>query len=129
MRHRVGGDDDLMATSTSRLGHTTVVSVTGEIDMSTGPRLRRELADVLDEPGGTMAVDLTRVTLLGSTGLAVLVDAYWQARQRRRPLVLVVDEQARAVRLALQTAGVAAMFPTFGSVAEAIGHPADTPAD
>jgi anti-anti-sigma factor len=129
MRHRVGGDDDLMATSTSRLGHTTVVTVTGEIDMSTGPRLRTDLADVLDEPGGTVVVDLTRVTLLGSTGLAVLVDAHWQARQRRRPLVLVVDEQARAVRLALQTAGIAAMFPTFADLAEAIGYPAHTPDD
>lgn len=102
---------DLVTISTDHVGGVVVVAVAGEIDVLSGTRLRSDLAEVLDGSGdGTVVVDLSAVTLLSSTGLAVLVDAHWHAQQRRRDLVLVVDPGTRAVPLALQAAGLAALF-------------------
>ena len=108
---------DLIAISTRCLTGAVVVSVTGDVDILTGARLRAELREVVDvADDGPVVVDLTGVTLLSSTGLAVLVDARWHAQQYGRELVLVVDPESRAVPLALHAAGIASLFPTIADV-------------
>jgi anti-sigma B factor antagonist len=74
--------------------------------LATGPRLRAELAALLEraEPKPVL-VDLTEVTFLGSTGIAVLVDAHWQAVQVGTPLKVVVSRDG-PVEQALRTSGV-----------------------
>ena len=115
------GSQDLITISTDRVADTVVVTVDGEVDILSGPPLRRALADAVDEHDGRpVVIDLTRVTLLSSTGLAVLVDAHWHAQQRRRGLVLVVDPDTRAVPLALQTAGIATLFTVLADLPEAL---------
>jgi anti-anti-sigma factor len=109
---------DLIVISTRRLPRAVVVSVSGDVDILTGARLRAELRDVVDvaDHDGPVLVDLTGVTLLSSTGLAVLVDARWHAQEHGRELVLVVDPESRPVPLALQAAGIAGLFPTVANV-------------
>lgn len=112
---------DLITLSTDRMADFVVVSVDGEVDILSGPPFRRALADALDEHDGwPVVIDLTRVTLLSSTGLAVLVDAHWHAQQRGRGLVLVVDPDADAVPLALQTVGIATLFTILADLPEAL---------
>jgi anti-sigma B factor antagonist len=121
MQYPPGADEDAVTIDTSCVEATGVVTVAGEVDVLSGTRLRRAIGDVLDGPGTrSVVVDLSAVTLLGSTGLAVLVDAHRQAQQRGHEVVLVVDPARRAVPLALQAAGIAALFTTCADVAEAL---------
>ena len=119
--YAANGSQDLFSMSTDRLADTVVVTVDGEVDILSGPPLRRALADAVDEhEGRPVVIDLTRVTLLSSTGLAVLVDAHWHAQQRRRGLALVIDPDTRAVPLALQTAGIATLFTVLADLPQAL---------
>lgn len=87
-------------------GTAVVLAAAGEVDLDTGPRLRAALADLLEQAKPVpVVVDLTDVTFLGSTGIAVLVDAHWQAAQLHIPLTIVVAPEG-PVHRTLRTAGV-----------------------
>ncbi|MGD0067555.1 MAG: STAS domain-containing protein [Streptosporangiaceae bacterium] len=49
-----------------------IAAVTGEIDVSTVTTLREQLFELADN-GGTLIVDLNRVTFIDSAGLGTLV--------------------------------------------------------
>lgn len=87
--------------------HTAVVlAAAGEVDLATGPRLRAALAELLEKPDAVPVIaDLTDVTFLGSTGIAVLVDAHWQAAQLDIPLKIIVSADGLVLRT-LRTSGV-----------------------
>lgn len=57
-----------------------VVRVSGEIDISTAPRLREAIVSLLAEGRTQIAVDLRGVDFLDSTGLGVLVGGLKRAR-------------------------------------------------
>jgi anti-sigma B factor antagonist len=114
--------DELLTVEPARVGSSVVVAVKGEIDIATGPRLRAALAEALDEPGdGPVVVDLSKVTFLGSTGVAVLVDADWQANQRKRDLRVVVDRERPAVVRPLESTGIDRLLSTYGDLQSALG--------
>lgn len=58
----------------------SVVGVTGEIDILTAPQLRETLLGHLTSAAPNLAVDLSGVTFIDSTGLSVLVNALRRAR-------------------------------------------------
>src|SRR4051794_41985690 len=58
-----------------------VVTVTGEVDVETAPRLRSALLSTADQPALMVVVDLRDVTFLDSTGLGVLVAGLKRARE------------------------------------------------
>jgi anti-anti-sigma factor len=97
----VPGDDDG--------GHpdrTAVLMVGGEIDVATGTKLRSELAASLADPDVDRVIaDLTSVTFMSSTGIAVLVDAHAEADQVGKPLSLITGHN-RAVLNPLRVSGV-----------------------
>jgi anti-sigma B factor antagonist len=111
----------VLTISSTRAGIAIVVAVAGDVDLSTGPALRTALAKAVDEPGhGPVVVDLSAVTFLGSTGIAVLVDADWQARQHDRDLRLVINPSNTAVTHPLAAAGIRGLLHTFDDVDSAI---------
>ena len=61
-------------------GATTTVAVRGEIDLLTTVRLNRELESVADAAPEWLRIDLSQVTFMDTTGVAVLLKA------RRRAL-------------------------------------------
>jgi STAS domain-containing protein len=72
--HGAGGRVDL------KLGHYArdgieVIDVQGEIDISTTPRLRELLIDLVNTGDYQLVVNLDEVGFLDSTGLGVLVGA------------------------------------------------------
>ncbi|HET7522485.1 MAG TPA: STAS domain-containing protein [Bacillales bacterium] len=63
-----------------QISHKTVhgvdtLSVSGEIDAYTAPQLRNELLPLAQKEGAAVAVDLSRVEYMDSTGLGVFVAA------------------------------------------------------
>lgn len=52
-----------------------VLSVSGELDLATAPRLRDQVAYVAATPAGNVVLDLTEVTFMDCTALGVLVQA------------------------------------------------------
>jgi anti-sigma B factor antagonist len=100
------GDAEVLAISRTQHGAAVVLSVAGELDVLTGSLLRRALSESLSDPAAELViVDLTQVTFMSSTGIAVLVDANWEAEQRSKPLRVVVDHTTQVVRV-LQTTGI-----------------------
>lgn len=93
----------------AQTGPVSELTVSGEIDLDSVPRLRAVLDEVLDDPGTGPAVivlDLTAVTFLGSAGLAVLVDAHDRSAQRGAALKVVIGGPGTPVARALQAAGL-----------------------
>ena len=72
-----------------------VMSVQGEIDLYTVPRLQRELAAVLAGGGPVrLVIDLSAVDFCDSTGVNVLLAAHRQAREAGGDLELAAPRPA-----------------------------------
>ncbi|GAA5119789.1 STAS domain-containing protein [Pseudonocardia adelaidensis] len=107
-----------------RAGSVSVLTVSGEIDLTSGPRLRAALDEVLDDrdaraPTG-IVVDLTAVSFLGSAGLAVLIDAHEHATLRGIALKIVIDGAGSAVARAFQTAAIHEHLDLHHSLGDAL---------
>jgi anti-sigma B factor antagonist len=68
---------------------THVVSLRGEIDAVTAPRLGSRLFGLADEGKRGVIVDLSDVTFMDSTGIGVLLNAVTHFEARHAELVLV----------------------------------------
>ena len=72
-----------------RAGARTIVSVTGDLDVLTAPRLRDRLVDVIDGGASDVLVDLTPCEFIDSSGLSSLVTALKRMRAAGGELALV----------------------------------------
>jgi anti-sigma B factor antagonist len=68
---------------------THVVSLRGEVDAMTAPRLGGRLFGLADEGKRNVVVDLSDVTFMDSTGIGVLLNALRHFTARHGRLVLV----------------------------------------
>ncbi len=65
-----GMDLDL---ETGSIGDSALLSLRGEIDVYTAPRLRQAIVDLVDGGAAKIVVDMTLVDFVVSSGLGVLV--------------------------------------------------------
>ena len=65
------------------------VVLTGELDLSTIDKVEQELARVEGEGPSVVALDLSRLTFLDSSGLRIIVSADQRARRENRRFVVV----------------------------------------
>ncbi len=111
--------EELMAVQVGRRGSAVVVSVSGDVDVLTAPRLREALDRGLAEAvGGPVVLDLTGVSFLASRGLSTILDAQREAGATT-PLRVVVDH-ARPVIRPIQLSGLDAVLTLFDTVEEAV---------
>jgi anti-sigma B factor antagonist len=94
-----------------------IATVAGEIDISTVARLRERLYELADN-GGTLIVDLNRVTFIDSAGLGALVGTARRAAGHGGSL-LAVCAQPQPRRLLWMT-GVDKRIPLAATVAGAL---------
>lgn len=114
--------EQLVNISREAVDGAIVVTVAGELDMLTTPRLRVAVSDALeDAKGAPVVLDLTRVTFMGSPGLAALVEAVRHAERRGGPLRIVVDN-ARPVVRPIQLTGLDDVLVLYSTVDEALAR-------
>lgn len=94
-----------------------IAAVTGEIDISTVGQLRERLYELADS-GGTLIVDLNRVTFIDSAGLGALVGTAQRIAEHDGSL-LAVCAQPQPRRLLWMT-GVDKRIPLAATVAGAL---------
>jgi anti-anti-sigma factor len=94
-----------------------IAAVAGEIDISTVAPLRERLYELADN-GGTLIVDLNRVTFIDSTGLGALVGAALRTAEHGGSLYAVCA-QPQPRRLLWMT-GVDKRIPLTATVAGAL---------
>jgi anti-anti-sigma factor len=102
---------------TSDQGSTRLVRASGEIDILSAPALRAALLPALDS-ADLVVLDLTEVSFLGSSGLAVLVEARDHAQQGGRQLRLVCT--SRIVLRALEATGLKDLFEIVDNLPAAL---------
>jgi anti-anti-sigma factor len=92
----------------------TIISPAGEIDLATVSQLEETLAPFVTAADRDIAVDLTRVTFMDSTGLRALLAANQSLAPSAHRLVLIVA--GGPVDRLLDISGVAQTLETFQSL-------------
>ena len=105
--------------SVSRFGSDCfVIAAGGELDLHTVDRLGDKLADVIEQGGRRILVDLTGVCFMDSTALGVLVGAAKTLRSSRGQMVLVADDPR--VKRVIEITGLERVFRIEPSLQEAV---------
>ena len=94
------------------------MSVAGEIDLYTAPKLHSELMTALSATPGAplhLTVDMTGVEFCDSTGMNVLLAAHRRAREDGGDLQLAAPRSA--IRKVLQVTGLESVFTVLDSPA------------
>jgi anti-sigma B factor antagonist len=108
---------DLSLSTRAERGRT-VVEVTGEIDVYTAPKLREQLAELVDSGRHDIVVDMLGVEFLDSTGLGVLVGGLKRVKQHDGSMNLVCTQE-RILKI-FRITGLTKVFPIHDSVAAAV---------
>jgi len=103
------GPGELGVTFEQPDAHHALLVVDGEIDTLTAGSLERALTELLNASADVLVVDLSAVTFLASSGLAVLIRAAHDAGERRLRLV----STARAVRRPMEITGSDQLFDLY----------------
>jgi anti-sigma B factor antagonist len=95
-----------------------VVTVSGEVDVSTSGALRTGLLRVLtDEAYRGLVVNLANVNFIDSTGVGVLVGVWHRVRGTDCLALAAPSRQARNI---LETTGLMKVLPVYDTEAEAV---------
>jgi anti-anti-sigma factor len=91
--------DDFSIFDIGAQGDTTVVNVTGDIDMETGPAFQRGLLNAIGAGRAGLIVDLSQATFMDSTALTSLVNAFDSLRKHGGGQLAIVatDPRMRAL--------------------------------
>ena len=103
---------------TSTQGNTSVITLRGEIDVYTAPRLRQALIDLVSQGSTDIVVDMDKVDFLDSTGLGVLVGGLKKVRAHDGSLQLICT-QDRLLKI-FRITGLTKVFDIHPDVASAI---------
>jgi len=91
---------------------TSVISVEGELDLATAPRLKWMLIDVLEAGCEKLVVDLSLVSFLDSTALGVLVGVKRRLAADARLAVVCARPEVLKIFEFSGMDGAFAIFPT-----------------
>jgi anti-sigma B factor antagonist len=103
---------------TSERGEARVLSLRGEIDVYTAPRLRQAIVDLVEEGVHDIVVDMEQVDFLDSTGLGVLVEGLKRVRSDQGDLAIVAT-QDKILKI-FDITGLNKAFHIHGSVEDAV---------
>jgi len=113
---------DPITTSVAHREGVAVVSIGGEIDLSTAPAFEAVIAEALEEDPPALVIDLSEVTFMASVGLRIL--AATQEEVGTSIQIAVVADNAAASR-PMQLTGldnVISLYPTLDEALTALGR-------
>jgi anti-sigma B factor antagonist len=125
MHSRIDNDGSQSSSTTFAISqreldaHASVVSVEGELDLSTAPRLKWMLVDALETGGTVPVVDLSLVTFMDSTALGVLVGVARRLAPGTRLAVVCVRPNVLKI---FEFAGLDGAFAIFSTLDEALDY-------
>lgn len=114
-----------MDISIRQLQRVDVLSLSGRLDASSSPELKREIEALLDKGRARLVLDLTNLETLSSAGLRVLADARKRARAFK-----ITDLEGGDVRIAgpskyirevLDLTGFSTMLQIYEDTLSAVG--------
>jgi len=106
---------------TSKRGSQTVLTVRGEIDVYTAPRLRQSIVDLVEAGAVNLVIDMEKVDFLDSTGLGVLVEGLKRVRTRGGDLSIVVT-QDKIIKI-FEITGLNKAFSLHSTLEDALREP------
>jgi anti-sigma B factor antagonist len=111
-----------MTVTAHQLDAAVVVSVRGDVDLLTAPRLRETMITVLWSEPPVVVIDLLATTFFGVSGLAVLTDAHHITGHRTQLRLAAAGQLSRQLRLS----GVDCALPVYPTRAEALAGTVDS---
>jgi anti-sigma B factor antagonist len=121
------GDGELTVDQEHRADGVTVLAVTGDLDVATGPELRDTLIRVMDEGRYRLVLDLAEVPFLDSLGLGVIVGVLHRLRPHDGALALARPRPP--VTRALKISGLTSVLAVHDSVEDAVAAVRDGQAE
>jgi anti-sigma B factor antagonist len=111
---------DPITTSVARRDGAAVVSVGGEIDLSTAPAFEAAIAEALEDNPSVLAIELSNVTFMASVGLRILAAINEKIGESTR-VAVVADNQAATRPIQLTGLdSVVALYPTLDAALDAL---------
>lgn len=98
---------------------TSVISVEGELDLSTAPKLKWMLLDALDADGAGAVADLSLVGFMDSTALGVLVGVQRKLDDGSRLAIVCTSEKVLQI---FEFSGIDSAFAIFPTLEQALAH-------
>jgi anti-sigma B factor antagonist len=108
-----------LSLETRQVGDRTVVTVGGEIDVYTAPKLRDKITELVNGGHHALVIDMEKVEFLDSTGLGVLVGGLKKVRAQQGSMELVCS-QDRLLKI-FRITGLAKVFTIHDSESSALG--------
>jgi anti-sigma B factor antagonist len=112
------GDVVDLSLETRHTDDVTIVSVGGEIDVYTAPKLRDKVTELVGEGHYNLVIDMENVEFLDSTGLGVLVGGLKKVRAHDGSMEIVCN-QDRLLKI-FRITGLAKVFTIHDSEAAAL---------
>ncbi|RKE17338.1 anti-sigma factor antagonist [Streptomyces sp. TLI_171] len=103
-----------LTATTTRLGHTAVCHLAGDLDVDTRERAAAALARAAAEPHHLVCVVLRDIDFLACAGLTTLLEARAAALAADRSLALV--DPSPPVRRVLELTGTGSLFPVLADL-------------
>jgi anti-sigma B factor antagonist len=97
---------------------THLVVASGELDLATAPELAGELRAAVAEGQGNVVVDLCAVSLMDSSGLTILLNAFRRLTHQARGLNVAC--RPGPIRRVFEAAGLDRTLPLFDDRAQAL---------
>lgn len=90
-----------------------IITVAGELDLYTAPRLKEQLLSIIEEGVLKIAVDMTGIHFIDSSALGVLIGGVKRLKPKGGSLVLVsVDENVNWI---FQITGLNSVFDLYNT--------------
>jgi anti-sigma B factor antagonist len=99
--------------------HTSVISIEGDLDLSTAPRLKWMLLDSLEAGHSQLVVDLSQTTFMDSTALGVLIGVNRNLDVGSR--LAIVCARANLLKI-FELSGMDGAFAIFPALEDALAH-------
>jgi len=103
---------------TQEMGKHVVVTVEGELDAYSGPKLRQLLIEQSQTGHHTLILDLSALSFTDSSGIGIFVGAFKRA-QARGGAVCLLSPSDHLTKL-LRMTGLSRVFPIFSYLQDAI---------